>query len=135
MNTATIEGGCLCGTVRYRVNGEPISSSVCHCPTCRRASGAPAVAWFVVRLDHFELLRGELSTFASSAPVIRQFCGRCGSQIVYRHDDAPALIELTTATLDDPEVFPPTREIWLSHRLSWEAVDPRREQDPEESHT
>ncbi|HMN44921.1 MAG TPA: GFA family protein [Povalibacter sp.] len=134
MNDAKVEGGCLCGAVRYRVCGPLLSSSICHCPTCRRASGAPAVAWFVVRLDHFELLRGDLTTFASSAPVIRQFCGRCGSQIVYRNDDAPALIELTTATLDDPEVFPPTREIWLSHRIAWEAVDPQREQDPEESH-
>ncbi len=135
MSEAKVEGGCLCGAIRYRVSGQPLSSSICHCPSCRRASGAPAVAWFVVPLACFEWLRGEPTTFASSAPVIRQFCAQCGSQIAYRHEDNPTLIELTTATLDDPEVFPPTREIWLSHRLSWETVDPRREQDAAESHT
>jgi hypothetical protein len=135
MSDPTVEGACLCGAVRYRVEGRPRSSSICHCPTCRRASGAPSVAWFVVRLERFRLLRGELTTFASSAQVTRQFCASCGSQIAYRHTDSPELIELTTATLDDPEAFPPTREIWLSHRLSWEATDPEREQDGEESHT
>ena len=32
----------------------------------------------------------------------------------------------TIASLDDPEALPPTREIWLSDRLGWEAVDPTR---------
>jgi hypothetical protein len=135
MSDRSVEGGCLCGAVRYRVTDQPRSSSICHCPSCRRASGAPSVAWFVVRLDRFELLSGELAEFHSSAPVVREFCRHCGSQIAYRHQDSPGLIELTTATLDDPEVFPPTREIWLSHRLSWEVTDPQRKQDPEESHT
>jgi len=129
----SVTGGCLCGAVRYRVSGAPVSSSICHCGTCRRASGAPSVAWFVVPRDRFELLSGELSTFPSSTPVIRQFCAVCGSQLIYRHDDNPDLVEITTATLDDPEVFPPTREIWLSHKLSWEVTNPERRHESDES--
>jgi hypothetical protein len=98
------------------------------------ASGAPAVAWFVVRNEQFALLSGELRAFRSSRPVVREFCTRCGSQISYQHDDAPDRIELTTATLDQPEVFPPTREIWFSHRLSWVVANPAIAHHAGESH-
>jgi hypothetical protein len=113
------EGGCLCGAVRYSVRGRPLSSSICHCRSCRLAGGAPSVAWFVVFNDQFSLMSGEVRAFRSSQHVVRAFCPRCGSQISYRHDDAPDRIELTTATLDRPDVFPPTREIWFADKLSW----------------
>jgi hypothetical protein len=77
-----------------------------------------------VLAEQFALLSGELRAFRSSASVVREFCARCGSQISYQHDDAPDRIELTTATLDRPEVFPPTREIWFAHRLSWVVPNP-----------
>ncbi|WP_456305410.1 GFA family protein [Gluconacetobacter sacchari] len=32
-----MEGGCLCRAVRYIAEGEPTSSGICHCETCRRA--------------------------------------------------------------------------------------------------
>ena len=99
------EGGCLCRAVRYRIVGEPRSSSVCFCRSCRLVSGAASVAWFVVRRDQFALLSG--------------------TPIAYQHTDDPHAIELTTATLDDPQRFPPTREIWHRHRLAWAASDPR----------
>jgi hypothetical protein len=116
------DGGCLCGAVRYRVSGTPQSSSVCHCRSCRLAAGSPAVAWVVFDKRHFELLQGHPATRHSSPGVVRGFCPRCGTPLTYRHDDAPGLIELTTATLDHPELFPPTHEIWLEHRLVWQPV-------------
>ncbi|HET9208353.1 MAG TPA: GFA family protein [Burkholderiaceae bacterium] len=131
------DGGCLCGAVRYRIVGEPRSSSVCFCRSCRLASGAPSVAWIVVALDRFALLTGTLATVRSSADVTRSFCARCGTPIAYQHTDDPQSIELTTATLDEPQRFPPTREIWHRHRVPWAASDPRlphvagdREGDP-----
>ena len=117
-------GGCLCGAVRYRVTGMPRSSSVCHCRSCRLAAGAQSVAWFVVSLGQFDMIAGELAQFRSSSRVIREFCHRCGTQIAYRRDDNPDSVELTTATLDEPAVFPPTHEIWLSHKVPWAASDP-----------
>jgi hypothetical protein len=117
------EGGCLCGAVRYRVSGPPRSSSVCHCRSCRLASGAPAVAWVVFDDTHFELLQGHPAARHSSAGVVRGFCPRCGTPLSYRSDDEPKVIELTTATLDHPELFAPTREIWLEHKLAWQPVN------------
>jgi hypothetical protein len=118
------EGGCLCGSIRYRVTGTPRSSSVCFCRSCRLASGAPSVAWFVVGMGQFKLLSGRLATFQSSPPVTRSFCARCGTPLAYQHTDDTNAIELTTATLDDPNELPPIKEIWHSQRVSWAASDP-----------
>ena len=124
MQPIVSEGGCLCGSVRYRISGAPRSSSVCFCRSCRLASGAPSVAWFVVDLTQFDLLSGGLTTFQSSPPVKRSFCANCGTPLAYQHTDDPTMIELTTATLDNPPRFPPVREIWHSQKVSWAASDP-----------
>jgi hypothetical protein len=118
------EGGCLCGAVRYRVSGAPRSSSVCHCRSCRLATGAPAAAWVVFDAEQVRLLHGRPASLHSSPKVVRSFCPRCGTPLAYRHADAPGVLELTTATLDHPELFPPTREIWLEHRVAWQPVNP-----------
>lgn len=124
MSHIVSEGGCLCGEVRYRIAGDPRSSSVCYCRSCRLASGAASVAWFVVSLDQFTLLKGSPTTFQSSAQVTRSFCARCGTPLSYQHTNDTGAIELTTATLDEPERWLPTLEIWHSHKLSWAASDP-----------
>ena len=124
MSEIIAEGGCLCGAVRYRITGAPRSSSVCFCRSCRLASGAPSVGWFVVAMAQYPLLSGQLATFRSSTPVVRSFCATCGTPLAYRHAVDPDAIELTTATLDDPDRFPPIREIWHSQKVSWAASDP-----------
>ncbi|HJV63341.1 MAG TPA: GFA family protein [Albitalea sp.] len=118
-----VEGGCLCGAVRYRVHGAPLSSSVCHCRACRLAAGASPVGWIAVARSGYELLAGHPARFRSSPRVWRSFCPRCGTALGYQHDDDPGVIEVTTATLDHPEAFPPTREIWLDHRVAWTPVN------------
>ena len=123
---AYADGGCLCGAVRYRVHGQPRSSSLCHCRSCRLASGAPAVAWVVFDDTRCELLQGHPATRRSSPRVVRSFCPRCGTPLSYRHADDPGVIQLTAATLDHPELYPPACEIWLEHHVAWEAVAPAR---------
>jgi hypothetical protein len=39
------QGGCLCNSIGYRLTGVPLAQSLCHCRSCRLASGAPSVAW------------------------------------------------------------------------------------------
>ena len=81
------------------------------------------VAWIVIRRSHFAFLSGEPRSCHSSAHVIRTFCGNCGSPLTYQHDDSPETIDVTTVTLDSPERFPPTREIWIEHRLAWQTLN------------
>ncbi|MGO8975472.1 MAG: GFA family protein [Steroidobacteraceae bacterium] len=117
------EGGCLCGAVRYRVSGSPLSSVICHCVSCRRASGAPTVAWLTYERTRFEWLSGRPQPHASSPGVLRCFCARCGSALSYENDANPNTIDVTTASLDDANLFAPTREVWLEHKLSWQPAN------------
>jgi hypothetical protein len=126
-------GGCLCGAIRYEAEAPFKSVSVCHCRSCRLASGAPTVSWFVVPRSRFRWLRGTPAVFASSPPVKRGFCGQCGTPLSYQHADAPADIELTTLSLDLPGQVQPTREIWLSERVPWVPVNPKIEHYSNES--
>jgi len=74
--------------------------------------------------DKVEIVEGALAIYASSPGVERGFCAACGSSLTYARANRPGLFDITTATLDDPEAFPPAIEIWLEERLSWEAANP-----------
>jgi hypothetical protein len=115
-----IEGGCLCRAVRYRIAGTPLSSTICHCETCRRAGAAPIVAWLTIERGQFQVLSGYPQLYQSSQDVIRRFCGSCGSQLLYENAASPNTIDVTTVSLDTPEAFPPTLEVWLEHKLAWQ---------------
>lgn len=117
------EGGCLCGKVRYRVTGEPVARTLCHCVSCRRASGGVSVGWAVFDKQHFELLDDELREYSSSPGIYWRFCAECGSLLGYRRDSRPGHIDITSATLDDPDAFPPTVEIWVGEKIGWEVLN------------
>ena len=124
MTDETADGGCLCGAVRYRVTGAPCATSLCHCNSCRRASGAPSLAWAIFPEDAVAIVSGTLATYESSPGVEWGSCAACGSSLTYRRASRPGLFDVTTASLDDPEAFPPGKEIWVEQRLSW--VPPNR---------
>lgn len=135
MSTTSTEfgGGCLCGAVRYSVSSSPLSSIVCHCSTCRRASSAPSVGWLTVDRESFVLSRGTPRTYASSAGVVRAFCGECGSALTYQSSETPDTIDVTTVSLDQAASYPPTREVWLAHKLSWQPTNASIAQYPGDS--
>ncbi|HEX9964447.1 MAG TPA: GFA family protein [Allosphingosinicella sp.] len=117
------EGGCLCGKVRYRVQGEAVARTLCHCVSCRRATGGASVGWAVFDKGKFALLQGELREYSSSPGIHWGSCPACGSLIAYRRDTRPHHRDITTATLDDPDAFPPTVEIWVAEKIGWETLD------------
>jgi hypothetical protein len=120
-----MEGGCLCSAVRYRVRGEPLHSAICHCKSCRKAAGSPSVAWVTFRRSDFQLLSGSPRVFSSSPGVLRTFCAHCGTPLTYESETAQGSVDVTTLSLDEPELFPPNREVWVQHRISWEPLDSR----------
>jgi hypothetical protein len=122
----TSEGGCLCGLVRYRITGAPISSCLCHCISCRRATGAPTVAWLTVERGQLEIFLGSPRSLQSSPEVLRRFCGGCGTALTYENSKNPLTIDITTLSLDDPNCFPPDDEVWVEHKVSWQITDPSR---------
>ncbi|WP_244936498.1 GFA family protein [Methylobacterium currus] len=120
---AVISGGCRCGAVRYEARGKPRNVTVCHCADCRGATGAPMVGWLTVRRDSCRVT-ADPAWFRSSPRAERAFCPSCGTPLAYRADDLPDEIDLTLASLDDPERFPPRDHVWVSRRLSWVALPP-----------
>jgi hypothetical protein len=115
----------LCGAIRYRVSGPPRSTSLCHCASCRRSIGGPSLAWAIFDEGDVVIERGSLATHRSSPGVERGFCAACGTSLTYKRANRPGLFDVTTASLDDPEAFPPSKEIWVSERLSWIAANPK----------
>jgi hypothetical protein len=116
-----LTGGCCCGAIRYESTGEAGDATICHCPSCRRASGAASVAWFTVPATGFRWIQGTPRRFRSSDHVIRTFCGDCGTPLSYQHDDQPLSLDLTLCTLDDPEALPPRDQTFCRYRLGWMA--------------
>ncbi|WBS01316.1 GFA family protein [Pseudoduganella sp. SL102] len=113
------QGGCFCGAVRYLVTAEPFNSTLCHCTMCRRASGAPCVAWFSVPRAGLHFTAGSLAYYASSAGVQRGFCAGCGTQVTFEDARCPGELDVTTASLDDPELVPPGDHTYMQSHLRW----------------
>lgn len=117
------EGGCQCGAVRYAVAGDPLHSALCHCVDCRRSAGAPMVGWAAFAEAGFVVTRGEPVTFNSSGKAMRAFCGRCGTGLFYRNEEVlPGIVDIQSATLDDPDALPPDAHIQTAERLAWMAT-------------
>ena len=115
-------GQCHCGQVGYEVVGEPVHSALCHCTDCRRCAGAPAVGWTAFKSDQFSLSRGEPALYRSSEHAERYFCGACGTGIYYINEAVlPGLVDIQTATLDDPDAYPPQVHIQMADAIGWEA--------------
>ena len=114
------EGGCLCGALRYRVEGKPLDAGYCHCTMCQRSTGATALAWISFPVAAFAYIEGEPTIYPSSAWGQRAFCGRCGAQICFRGtaEDATT-IEINAGGLDDPAAFPPDHHIFSADRIPW----------------
>jgi hypothetical protein len=128
-----VEGGCFCGRIRYRVNDEPVARTLCHCRSCRRASGGVNVAWAVFENTAYEHLSGELSWYSSSPGICWGFCGTCGSLVLYWRDSRPDHTDITTASLDDPDALAPTVEIWTEAKIAWERLNEAIPQKPRSS--
>lgn len=114
-----LEGGCQCGSVRYRITGSPALAALCHCTMCRRANAAPAVAWAMYEQSQVAFVNEAPTVYASSPGARRGFCARCGTQISFTADYIPGLIDITIGSLDEPSQVSPALHYWVSERLPW----------------
>jgi hypothetical protein len=117
-SSVDLAGGCACGRHRYRTRGVPRDLTLCHCTDCRRASGAPAVAWVTFRASEIEwTLTPALRQ--SSPRAQRGFCPDCGTQLSFFLVAEPDAVDLTLCSLDDPEALAPEDHTYTRSRLSW----------------
>ena len=102
-----LEGGCYCGQLRYKSEGEPMVRAQCHCRECQYLSGGGPNYFMLVAPDGFAYTSGTPKAFTRSdlaEPVTREFCGACGTGVLTRRQDQAELV-LKIGTLDDPSVF------------------------------
>ena len=119
MDKTTTSGCCHCGAVRYVASGEPAHHALCHCEDCRRSAGAPMVGW-IAWPEEQVTVTGTPMVYASSEHGRRSFCGTCGSGLFYRNAAMlPGIVDVQSATLDDPAAFAPSAHIQTADRLEW----------------
>ncbi len=116
----TVTGGCHCGAVRYEVVGEALTHALCHCSDCRRSAGAPMVGWTMYLLDAVKVTRGTPKVYESSEHGRRHFCPDCGTGVFYTNSELlPGIIDIQSATYDDPDAVPARAHIQVAERIGW----------------
>ena len=103
-----VEGGCYCGAVRYRAEGDPMFKGQCHCRECQYISGGHPNAVMAMPESGFRYTKGKPKGFSRSDldnPVTREFCAECGTHLLARSPGVPGALLLKVGTLDDPSVF------------------------------
>ena len=109
-------GGCQCGAVRFRVEGELTHSSICHCRMCQKASGGYYAPLVSVRGAKLAWTRGERKRFKSSNFAFRGFCGDCGTPLTY---EAPDGMAISIGAFDHPEALEPHIQYGMEARIGW----------------
>jgi hypothetical protein len=112
-------GGCLCGGARFEARGRPAWVGLCHCASCRRATGGTLVAAAGFAKANVRLDGRTLAHFASSPGVLRSFCSACGTSLAYQSAQWPNDIHLMAGALDAPETLRPEFHIFAAERLAW----------------
>jgi hypothetical protein len=118
-------GSCLCGQVRYSLDGEPYLVGICHCLDCRKESGSMFSTYAKWPLGAFRYT-GRIRTSHG-----RSFCPACGGRLFDLHDDN---VEVRIGSLDDaPSGLVPQQEGWIKRREHWLAPlpVPQAQEDPE----
>jgi len=115
-------GGCLCGAVRYAVDGPLRDIVACHCGMCRRQTGSFVHATSA-RLAEFRLTeeRG-LAWYRSSPSARRGFCRLCGSSLFWQAEGRPT-ISIMAASLDSTEGLTLAEHICVADKATYYRLD------------
>ncbi len=120
--TMAIHGGCLCGGVRYEIDGALRNAGNCHCSMCRRQHGAAYGTFAELNSDEFRWVSGEnlLSVYESSPRAGWCFCRICGSSLAGIEEGKVTLVTLGTIE-GDPGVRP-SSHIFVGSKAPWHEI-------------
>jgi hypothetical protein len=116
-----LTGSCLCGGIRYEIEGAIGPALNCHCSMCRKVTGAAFRSRVAVPAANFKWTSGEelLTRHESSPGTIRTFCRVCGATLVSLFDDNPHTIGLAMGTLDDDPGVRPSFHVFTGSKAPW----------------
>ena len=113
--SATATGGCLCGAVRYEIDGPLRDVVTCHCGQCQRTHGGPAYNSAADRADLRVTDTRGLKWYQTSSGVRRGFCGICGSRLFWDKQAKP-YVAVAAGTLDQPTGLKTVRHIFVADK-------------------
>ena len=120
------DGGCACGTLRYRMLSRPMFVHCCHCKDCQRQTGTAFVLNALVEADRFELLSGDPQAFVmptDSGKPHRVFrCADCATAVWSEYGGLEKLRFVRVGTVDEPAALPPDVHIYTRSKLPWVAL-------------
>ena len=120
-----MEGGCLCGAIRYELTEPPVAQAVCHCKNCQKQAGSAFSVLVVAKKRAFQL-SGEPALYVDAAdngaPVNRYFCAGCGSPIYTALPSAPDDVYVKAGTLDDTSALKPRVHVWCDSAWPWTPI-------------
>lgn len=122
MNHAPHAGSCLCGSVRYRVEGDFDRVTHCHCSMCRKSHGAAFATYATVSTSQLSIegATGTLAWYRSSPTAERGFCTGCGASLFWRDETRePGLVAFSLGTVDTPIGRIEIRDIFVGSRADW----------------
>jgi len=118
----TIQGGCLCGAMRYEVDGPLTDIGNCHCSMCRRFHGAAFATYAKVSTENFHWLRGQdlLTVYETSPGIGWAFCRVCGSSLGF--PSAGKLSDLAVGGLDANPGVRPAYHMFVGSKAAWHEI-------------
>jgi hypothetical protein len=122
----TLEGGCACGSIRYRLKSWPMFVHCCHCKDCRRQTGSAFVVNALIETDRVENLGGETEAVSvptdSGRPHVIHRCPACKVAVWSHYGGRRALSFVRVGALDEPSLLPPDVHIYTRSKLPWVAL-------------
>lgn len=117
------EGGCACGAVRYRLEGDPLIVHCCHCLDCQRQTGSAFVLNALIESDRVTLLSGEPQPVTvptdSGRPHDICRCPNCQTALWSDYGRRGWLWFVRAGTLDEPSALSPGVHIYTRSKLPW----------------
>jgi len=122
----SIEGGCLCGALRYTVNTKAMPNCyACHCTDCQTQSGSALglqMPLFTAMLTiEGELRKGERET-SDGVAVSYWACAKCGNRIYAENTQRAGMVVLRAGTLDDSNALTPAAHLWVKSKQPWMTI-------------
>lgn len=120
----SLNGGCLCGGVRYRLDGKCRDIICCHCENCRRTHGHYS-AYTALQKSALSLLSSEtLQWYHDASPdTWRGFCNRCGASLFWDARDGAGRISVAAGSLDDSGDLKTIGHIFMAEAAHYYQID------------
>ena len=127
--TPVLQGGCLCGKVRFKANGPPLRTFACHCTFCQRLTGSSFYAESLFERDAVAFNEGELKQFehrsdGSGKKVHVHFCPNCGTTVGLTFERWPDMRAISRGCFDDPNAVEIASHIWTRSAQTGVALPP-----------